>query len=249
MRGYNTNLNNMNYIVNNNANNNANNNMNNLKNTSLDVNENSGLSMRQLQQLNNYHSENMENVASSSFIARPYYTLYVYLETDDAELINKYKELFGKVQDKTRLYKNGANICIDAGIDVFTPFDQSVNGLSNKVKTSMKCGMYFNDGQSSLQMPSGFHVYPRSSTGASTPLRLANSVGIIDSGYRGELMGIFDNHSSSEYNIARFQRVLQICAPNLTYPIFPILVDNLTALDAHVDTNERGAGGLGSTGV
>jgi dUTP pyrophosphatase len=164
-------------------------------------------------------------------------------------LINKYKELFGKVQDKTQLYKNGANICIDAGIDVFTPFDQSVNGLSNKVKTSMKCGMYFNDGQSTLQMPSGFHVYPRSSTGASTPLRLANSVGIIDSGYRGELMGIFDNHSSSEYNIARFQRVLQICAPNLTYPIFPILVDNLTALDAHVDTNERGAGGLGSTGV
>ena len=248
MRGYNTNLNNMNYIANNNANNNANN----LKNTSLDVNENSGLSMRQLQQLNNYHSENMENVASSSFIcsrARPYYTLYVYLETDDADLINKYKELFGKVQDKTQLYKNGANICIDAGIDVFTPFDQSVNGLSNKVKTSMKCGMYFNDGQSSLQMPSGFHVYPRSSTGASTPLRLANSVGIIDSGYRGELMGIFDNHSSGEYNIARFQRVLQICAPNLTYPIFPILVDNLTALDAHVDTNERGAGGLGSTGV
>ena len=234
MRGSNTSLNNMNDIVNN------------LTNTTLDVSENSVLSMTQL---NNKRSENMENVAFSSSLKRPYYTLYVYLETDDTDLINKYKELFGKVQDKTRLYKNGANICIDAGIDVFTPFDQSVNGLSNKVKTSMKCGMYFNDGQSSYQMPSGFHVYPRSSTGASTPLRLANSVGIIDSGYRGELMGIFDNHSSSEYNIARFQRVLQICAPNLTYPIFPILVDNLTALDAHVDTNERGAGGLGSTGV
>jgi dUTP pyrophosphatase len=240
MRGSNTSLNNAN-----NTNNTTNYNMNNLTNTSLDVSENSVLSMTQL---NNHRSENMENVASSS-LTRPYYTLYVYLETDDADLINKYKELFGKVQDKTRLYKNGANICIDAGIDVFTPFDYSVNGLSNKVKTSMKCGMYFNDGQSSLQMPSGFHVYPRSSTGASTPLRLANSVGIIDSGYRGELMGIFDNHSSSEYNIARFQRVLQICAPNLTYPIFPILVDNLTALDAHVDNNERGAGGLGSTGV
>lgn len=234
MRGSNTNLNNMNDIVNN------------LTNTSLDVSENSVLSMTQL---NNHRSENMENVAFSSSLTRPYYTLYVYLETDDADLINKYKELFGKVQDKTRLYKNGANICIDAGIDVFTPFDQSVNGLSNKVKTSMKCGMYFNDGQSSFQMPSGFHVYPRSSTGASTPLRLANSVGIIDSGYRGELMGIFDNHSSSEYIITRFQRVLQICAPNLTYPIFPILVDNLSALDAHVDNNERGAGGLGSTGA
>ena len=180
---------------------------------------------------------------------RPYYTLYVYLENNDLELINKYKELFEKNQNKLSLYKEGSNMCIDAGIDIFTPFDQNIFGFSKKVKTNLKCAMYFNDGTSSLQMPSGFHVYPRSSTGSSSPLRLANSVGIIDAGYRGELMGIFDNHSSIQYTIAKYQRVLQICAPNLTYPVFPVLVESADMLDMYCGSNERGVGGLGSTGV
>ena len=222
-------------------------------------------SHRQQQQLSDYHSEvslnadaslNALNEALSSPYcscitrqARPYYTLFVHLSTVDVELITKYKNLFDKLQEKTTQYRNGVNNCIDAGIDIFTPFEHRLIGLSNKVKTSMRCAMYFNDGTSSLQTPSGFHVYPRSSTGASTPLRLANSVGIIDAGYRGELMGLFDNHSSSEYVIEPFQRVLQICAPNLTYPIFPVLVENVSMLDKYIHSNERGAGGLGSTGV
>ena len=37
-------------------------------------------------------------------------------------------------------------------------------------------------------------MYPRSSI-YKTPLRLANNTGIIDSGYRGNLMGAFDNIS------------------------------------------------------
>ena len=80
-------------------------------------------------------------------------------------------------------------------------------------------------------------------------MRLANSVGIIDAGYRGELMGIFDNHSSIQYTIAKYQRVLQICAPNLTYPVFPVLVESADMLDMYCGSNERGVGGLGSTGV
>jgi dUTP pyrophosphatase len=179
---------------------------------------------------------------------RPYYTLFVHLDTVDTELVVKYKNLFEKLQEKTTSYMNGNNNCIDAGIDIFTPFEHKLNGLSNKVKTSIRCAMYFNDGTSSTT-PSGFHVYPRSSTGASTPLRLANSVGIIDAGYRGELMGLFDNHSASEYVIEKYQRVLQICAPNLTYPIYPVLVDNLSMLDIYIQSNDRGSGGLGSTGV
>lgn len=221
-------------------------------------------SRRQRQQLSDYHSEMSTTSidASSNHLSssvpfcscitrqvRPYYTLFVHLDTLDTELVDKYTKLFNKQQDKTNQYRNGANNCIDAGIDIFTPFEHRLNGLSNKVKTSLRCSMYFNDGTSSLQTPSGFHVYPRSSTGASTPLRLANSVGIIDAGYRGELMGLFDNHSSSEYVIEPYQRVLQICAPNLTYPIFPVLVENISILDKYIHSNERGAGGLGSTGV
>ena len=38
-----------------------------------------------------------------------------------------------------------------------------------------------------------FYVYPRSSI-SKTPLRMANSVGIIDSGYRGNLKFAVDAH-------------------------------------------------------
>jgi len=188
-----------------------------------DTSGNGLLSQRMLNQMNSYMSENSFdpslNVATSfcncaKNQTRPFYTLFVYLNTTDADLIDKYKNLFDKLQEKTNQYRNGENHCIDAGVDIFTPAEQTVVGLSNKVKTAMKCAMYFNDGTSSLHVPSGFHMYPRSSTGASTPLRLANSVGIIDAGYRGELMGLFDNHSSSEYTIEKYQRVLQICASN-----------------------------------
>lgn len=214
-------------------------------------------SQRMLHQMNSYMSENsvdssLNVMASCNCVkkqTRPYYTLFVHLNTTDTDLIDKYKNLFDNLREKTNKYLNGENHCIDAGVDIFTPVEQTVFGLSNKVKTAMKCAMYFNDGTSSLHVPSGFHMYPRSSTGASTPLRLANSVGIIDAGYRGELIGIFDNHSSNEYTIEKYQRVLQICASNLTYPIFPVLVDNVDMLDKYVYSNDRGSGGLGSTGL
>ena len=40
--------------------------------------------------------------------------------------------------------------------------------------------------------PTGFYMYPRSSLGTKKRLRLANSVGIIDAGYRGHLIAAFD---------------------------------------------------------
>jgi dUTP pyrophosphatase len=100
-------------------------------------------------------------------------------------------------------------------------------------------------------------MFPRSSL-SKTPLRLANSVGIIDSGYRGNLIGAFDviSHSVCEpqictneenrlvacdYVILPFQRLVQICSPGLE-PIFVEWVER-------VDTTLRGEGGFGSTGV
>ena len=84
---------------------------------------------------------------------------------------------------------------------------------------------------------------------------MANSTGIIDSGYRGYIIGaldnigityinsdgasIFGNHSA--YTIKRGQRLFQICAPNLN----PI--DNIVVTD-HLEQTIRGSGGFGSTG-
>ena len=98
----------------------------------------------------------------------------------------------------------------------------------------------------------GYFLYPRSSI-SKTPLRLANSLGIIDSGYRGNLMGMFDvvnidkdekrEYNDADYYIKKYDKLVQICAPNLC-PIFVEIVDTLEALG---EETERGEGGFGST--
>ena len=89
--------------------------------------------------------------------------------------------------------------------------------------------------------PVGYFLYPRSSTGTKTPLRLANSLGIIDAGYRGNYIAAFDNIREAVFTVDRLQRLVQICPPNLTYPLRVELVEEL-------EQTERGAGGFGSTG-
>lgn len=95
------------------------------------------------------------------------------------------------------------------------------------------------DGQH-VRQPTGFYLYPRSSTGSRTPIRLSNSVGIVDSGYRGPLTAILDNVSDQPFVMHKGERYFQVCAPNLT-PISFTVVDQLS------DTT-RGEGGFGSTG-
>jgi dUTP pyrophosphatase len=85
-------------------------------------------------------------------------------------------------------------------------------------------------------------MYPRSSTGLKTPLRLANSVGVIDAGYRGNYIAVFDNVRTEPFSVEQGQRLVQICPPNLTYPLKVVLVDDLGAQTL------RGEGGFGSTG-
>ena len=91
-------------------------------------------------------------------------------------------------------------------------------------------------------MPVGYFLYPRSSTGTKTPLRLANSVGVIDAGYRGNYIAAFDNIRPLDFKVEKEQRLVQICPPNLTYPLRVELVEEL-------DETERGGGGFGSTGA
>jgi len=126
----------------------------------------------------------------------------------------------------------------DSGFDVFAPKDFVVKAKSLGVlyDYEISCQAFTNDrtkGQS-------FWLMPRSSMGSKTPLRLANSIGLIDKGYRGNLMGCFDNHSDEDYLIKKGDRLLQICAPSLDEISYE-LVDEL-------DKTERGTGGFGSTG-
>lgn len=125
----------------------------------------------------------------------------------------------------------------DSGFDLFVPEEQAMFGLGKKINHRVRCAAY-----SDNWTATGFPVYPRSSI-SKTPLRLANNVGIIDSGYRGNILGAFDCFSdgAAEYKVKEGQRLLQICAPNLS-PFIVKVVD-------HLDDTSRGAGGFGSTGV
>lgn len=84
-----------------------------------------------------------------------------------------------------------------------------------------------------------YYLYPRSSI-SKTPLRMSNSTGIIDAGYRGEIIAKVDNLSSEDYTLKRGARLFQICDASLD----PIELDIVDALS---DTT-RGIGGFGSTG-
>ena len=85
----------------------------------------------------------------------------------------------------------------------------------------------------------------RSSTATKTRLRLANSIGIVDSGYRGEIMAIVDNPSVFDFVIEEGRSLFQMIIPDGTPMELPhcriILVPQL-------DETARNDAGFGSTG-
>jgi len=169
-----------------------------------------------------------------------YMYLKIFIDSDDDELKKKYIESINE-----RHLKMTNNIHhIDAGFDLFSPeitrfTSMSVNKLDYKIICSAQIAE--NNGNT---YNTGFYMYPRSSISKSN-IRLANNVGIIDAGYRGHLMGMFDVIYVNELNINKFDRHLQICAPNL----LPIIVEMVNSNEELGEKTARGDGGFGSTGV
>jgi dUTP pyrophosphatase len=133
---------------------------------------------------------------------------------------------------------------MDAGFDLFAPIEiKCPKGSVAKIDFHIQCASYMVDiGTHSLkEYPNGYLLFPRSSL-SKTSLRLANSVGVIDAGYRGDVIGMFDC-INNDYTIKQFDRLAQICSPGLA-PIFVEMVPNDVALGATL----RGSGGFGSSG-
>jgi dUTP pyrophosphatase len=130
----------------------------------------------------------------------------------------------------------------DSGFDLLTPTNHVIESKSTyKINLNVKCSAIMIN--MNTRYNTGFYTYPRSSMGSKTPLRLANSVGIIDSGYRGNLIAVVDNISDNQYEVTEYTKLIQICAPGLV-PIVIELVDNEQELS---ETTTRGEGGFGST--
>jgi len=103
-----------------------------------------------------------------------------------------------------------------------------------------------------LEIPEGFVglVFPRSSI-RKTGLQLSNSVGVIDSGYRGEIQATFNKIFGSEgmYDEAKiptteFYKVGDRIAQIMIIPHPTIEFNEVDELS----DSERGEGGFGSTG-
>ena len=123
----------------------------------------------------------------------------------------------------------------DSGFDLFCPRDLTFPpNETSFIDLGIRCAAW-----GGVASPMAFYVYPRSSL-SKTPLRLANSVGIIDSGYRGNILAAVDNIGDKPFQLRRGTRLFQICSPDLS----PLSVELVNSLDKTV----RGAGGFGSTG-
>ncbi len=83
-------------------------------------------------------------------------------------------------------------------------------------------------------------VYSRSGMGAKHGITLANSVGVIDSDYRGEIVVALVNHSDEPYTLNPGDRIAQLM-------FAPFFTAGFTETDVLEDT-ARGTGGFGSTG-
>lgn len=132
------------------------------------------------------------------------------------------------------LYKNHkAAYEGDAGIDLFFPESIDIEpGETRLIDMKIKCEMVEIDYDGFIDREHectnmSYYLYPRSSI-YKTPLRMANSVGIIDSKYRDSIKVAVDNRGSTVYRVEKGERLFQICSPKLE-EIKLVLVDSLSS--------------------
>ena len=83
-------------------------------------------------------------------------------------------------------------------------------------------------------------VFGRSGLGTKFGITLANSVGVIDSDYRGEIMVSLINRGKEPFTVSNGDRIAQLM-------FAPVYAAAFTEVDS-LDETERGEGGFGSTG-
>lgn len=137
-----------------------------------------------------------------------------------------------KVRDNAIIPTRGSEKA--AGIDLYACLDGSTTilpGATAMIPTGIAC-----------DFPQGYFgmMFPRSSVGVKRHLVLANTSGIIDEDYKGEILMAFKNDGTQNQTIESGERLAQMIL--LPYAIYNIIeTDTLTE-------SERGEGGFGSTG-
>ena len=123
----------------------------------------------------------------------------------------------------------------DAGMDVCSAVDFVLKPNETVViPTGLK-----------MAIPEGYEIQvrPRSGLSLKTPLRIANSPGTIDSGYRNEIGIIVTNTSNnSDYTINAGDRIAQFVLQKVPTILY-------LQVDSVADIGYNRGGGFGSTGV
>ena len=183
------------------------------------------------------------------------YNRYMYLkilvDSNNDDLKSRYYHAVNS--HKLKVYNKPKNI--DAGFDLFTPQEQLMTNTNvNKLDYQIICSAKMIEKKQSNDnnnndydyscSNTGYYMYSRSSISRNN-IRLANNVGIIDSGYRGHLIGMFDVIYIDELIVNKFDRHVQICAPGLV----PIYVELVSSLEQLGEETERKDGVFVSTGI
>lgn len=84
-------------------------------------------------------------------------------------------------------------------------------------------------------------IYARSGLAVKHGIGLLNSVGVVDSDYRGEIHVGVINQIEEPYEIQPFERIAQMV-------IKPVEIPEIAECD-DLDATDRGTGGFGSTGT
>lgn len=128
----------------------------------------------------------------------------------------------------------------DSGMDIkaLLPNEDDVLRIQSNQTVIVPTGLY-------VALPPGceFQVRPRSGLSYKTGLRIANSIGTIDSPYRGEL-GIIIHNIGAEFVVRDGDKIAQL----VLAPVFICEWQMCDTKDALAST-DRGIGGFGSTGV
>lgn len=121
-----------------------------------------------------------------------------------------------------------------AGLDLHSPYNIS---LSYDEGTVLDLGLY-------VQIPEGYVglVVPRSSLGRAG-LSLDNTIGVIDSDYRGEVRLLIRNSDPQTLDIYEGQRIAQL----IIVPYF-MRKPQRVMFKENLSETDRGTGGFGSTG-
>lgn len=122
-----------------------------------------------------------------------------------------------------------------AGMDLYAAIDAPITlagGETALIPTGIAVG---------LSSPEyGVFVFPRSGIAIKHGIGLLNSVGVIDSDYRGEIQVGVINQKNEPYTIQPDERIAQMV-------VMPVALPQIEEVDELSETR-RGDGGFGSTG-